>query len=179
MAAYGQANPVSIATSGERTQAVNVAVNFVKTYGFDGVMDDLYEGMARGCTDSNYVSFANALGTAMHNAGKKASCALFGQYATNYPLLYGGITTMDYIQPMFYSNIAANPSAVADVLINLLLPKSSCPILAGFFESSTYSLATQLNAIGHPTNSKFAGVSPYSLVTMKTNDWTALTAWSK
>jgi hypothetical protein len=169
---------VNLGNSAIRQQAVNVAVNCVTTYGFDGFNDDLYEGFSG--TDNNYVSYANALGNALNAINKKSSCDLFAMYATDIPTLYGGITQMTYVCPMFYDSESWYQQWTTDQLQEVLT-YSSCKVLAGLsvpMGERGITLTQQLNWIGHPTNTKFEGISLWSLAYMQTADWTAWNNWT-
>ena len=169
---------LNLADSNIRTQTVNTAVNCVKTYGFDGFNDDLYEGFTG--TDSNYVTYANALGNALTAINKKSSCDLFAMYATNIPLLYGGITQMTYLVPMLYDSQPWYQQWIKDQL-NIVLANSKCPVIAGLcvMQGRAVTLPQQLMWVGHPTSSKFAGIALWSLAYMQTTDWAAWNNWTK
>ena len=169
---------VNLADSNIRTKTVTAAVNCVQSYGFDGFNDDLYEGFTG--TDSNYVAYANVLGNALTAIGKKSSVDLFAMYATNMAVLYGGITQVTYVCPMFYDNQPWYPQWIKDQL-NAVLTNSKCQVLAGLMvmQGRGVTLTQQLSAVGHPTSSKFAGIALWSLAYMQTTDWTAYNTWTK
>jgi len=170
---------VNLADSSIRTKTVTAAVNCVQSYGFDGFNDDLYEGFTG--SDSNYVSYANALGNALTAIGKKSSTDLYAGYSTNIPLLYGGITQMTYVCPMLYDSEAWYTNWITDQL-TAVLANSKCQVLAGLCVapgSRGVTLTQQLSAVGHPSSSKFAGMALWSLAYMQTTDWTAYTNWTK
>ncbi len=119
-------------------------------------------------------------GLLLRAVSKKSSCDLFAMYETNIPQLYGGITQMNYVCPMFDDSESWYQQWTTDQL-NQVLTYSSCKVLAGLsvpMGSRGITLTQQLSWIGHPTSSKFAGISLWSLAYMQTADWTAWNNWA-
>jgi len=169
---------VNLADSNIIAKTVAAAVNCVSTFGFDGFNDDLYEGFTG--SDNNYVTYANALGSALTAIDKKSSCDLFAMYSTNIVGLYGGITQVTYLVPMLYDNEPWYQQWIHDQLI-VVLANSKCQVLAGLMvmQGRGVTLTQQLSWVGHPTSSKFAGISLWSLAYMQTADWTAYNNYTK
>jgi hypothetical protein len=101
-------------------------------------------------------------------------------YATNIPTLYGGITQVTYVCPMFYDSEAWYTQWTSDQLA-AVLANSKCQVLAGLCVAPGrgVTLTQQLSAVSHPTSSKFAGVALWSLAYIQTTDWTTYTNWTK
>lgn len=171
---------VDLTNATTRASAVNQAVAYTAAYNFDGFNDDLYEGYIG--DDGDYVNFANDLGDALTTAGYMSSCDLVALYSTDYSGLYGSITTMDYICPMFYDTEAWYETWLKDLLPETLT-YSGCNILAGLCVKETggtrsISLADQLDWIGIESASKFKGLSLWSLVWLGSeNMWAPLQNW--
>ena len=168
---------VNLADSNIRARTVTAAVDCVQRFNFDGFNDDLYEGFSG--SDSNYVSYANALGNALTAINKKSSCDLFAMYETNIPHLYGGITQMTYICPMLYDTEPWYEQWIKNQ-VNTVLANSKCQVLVGLMSSPGrgITLSQQISWIGHPNNSNLAGISTWALAFMRTSDWTALGNWA-
>lgn len=169
---------VDLTNATTRASAVNQAVAYTASFNFDGFNDDLYEGYIG--DDGDYVAYANALGSAVKAAGYMVSCDLAALYATDMAGLYGSITTMDYICPMFYDDEAWYIAWLTD-LFPLALSSSSCNVLAGLCVpegTRTVSLYDQLDFIGVESSTKFMGVAAWSLVWLGSeNMWTSLQNW--
>lgn len=180
------ADYVNLADPEIRQEAVDAAVNFVQTYNLDGFNDDLFEGFAG--SDMNYVAFANALGTAMRNIGKVTSVDLVSPwssefYDNGYAPVYSGITEVDYICPMLYGTIEMGSWNQANLLynLNLALDASGTQLLPGIMVTRTgegHTCGEILQWIGHPSDSKFAGVALFDLLYMQSDDWVALSNWA-
>lgn len=173
---------INLGSSTARTNTVNAALNFVNTYGFDGWNDDLIEQYAWDSTYfTNYITYANQLGTAFQSAGKGISVDLFCNYVNDIPSLYGGITNVDYVCPMLYAGADGPYWDETDVTTQLtaILADTSCPVLAGLLQYGPYTLSQQLGWIGNPADADFTGVSLFSLAEVTSSDWTALATWSE
>lgn len=174
---------VNLTNPGIRQQCAHAAANCVQTYGFDGFNDDLYEPSGYLGNDTDYVAFVNALGTAMSGVNKISSCDLSAAWNdTDYPTLYGGITTVNYICPMLYGGYNDGSWGQSGITYNLnqALTYSNVHVLAGVYVSpypNNITLTDILGWIGHPSNSKFSGVSIFNLAFMQSGDWASLTDW--
>ena len=176
---------LNLADSGIRQQCVDVAVNCVQTYGFDGFNDDLFEGYDG--SDADYVIFANALGVAMRNINKISSVDLYSPwngegFDNGYEPVYSGITEIDYICVMLYGGWADGQWNEGNTLFNLnrALAASGTKLLAGVMvtrEPNGFTLTDILSWIEYPTSSKFAGVALFNLLYMQNDDWNALSDW--
>jgi hypothetical protein len=178
---WSDEHPTDLNNPNIRSQAVSAAVSCVNTYGFDGFNDDMIE-QTPNPSNGDYVAFVNALGTAMHNADKKASTDLPALYVTDIPTLYGGITNLDYVCPMLYDSEGWYENWIDDQ-IGAILQNSNVPVLVGMTSYKNengrgISLAQQLEWIGHPTDSKFMGISIWSLAYMKQEEWSAWDNWA-
>ena len=168
---------VNLADSNIRARTVTAAVDCVQRYDFDGFNDNLYEGFSG--SDSNYVSYANALGNALTAINKKSSCDIYAMYATNVPLLYGGITQMTYVCPMFYDTQPWYEQWIKDQ-VKTVLVNSKCQVLLGLMSTPGrgITLPEQISWVGNPSNSNLAGITTWALACMETSDWTALCNWA-
>jgi hypothetical protein len=125
----------------------------------------------------------------MRSIGKVSSVDLISPWSSEsydsagYAPVYSGITGIDYICVMLYGSLEGGSWNAANLNynLNLALNASGTQVLAGIMVSRTGEGRTCgqiLTGIGHPTNSKFAGVALYNLIYMQSDDWVALSNWA-
>lgn len=186
--AVGEINLINLASPTVRQQCVDAAVNFVQLYNLDGFWDGLFE-MGFDGSSVDFVTHSNALGIAMHNIGKISGTTLVSPFSAvyydngNYQAVYSGITEMDYIKVCLYDgwDIGNWDEPTLHSELNKALAASGTQLLAGIMIARTgggYTCGEILGWIGHPTDSKFAGVALFNLLYMQSDDWPALQVWT-
>ncbi len=169
---------VDLTDATTRANAVNLAISYCESHGFDGFNDDLIEGYTG--TDGDYVTFANMLGRGLGSHGYHRSCDLPAMYVTDIAGIYGSITEMNYVCPMFYDSQPWNSTDTLALLAEVL-SYSSCSVLAGLCASpgtTGFTLGSILSWVGVQTHNKFAGVCPWSLIWLGSySSWQALASW--
>jgi len=173
---------IDIGTSSLRQNAFNSMVNIVKTYGFDGIADDVEELDYNVMND--YVAYYNGAASAMHAIGKQYFAAIIAYLPPAMGSALFSQIKVDRIQIMLYTYPPDQLTTMFKEHIDFILRYSSSPVgLAihsdGPFQplSTSMSWIDQQLATGTPTN-KLAGIDIFWVIAMNTNQWNTWSNWN-
>jgi hypothetical protein len=186
---------LNIGTEGLRQTAFNNMVNLVKTYGFDGMSDDIEELEYNMFSD--YVAYFNGAASAMHSIGKQYFISIIsympqGIGSTLFSQInVDRLTVMLYCYP-YYPYTSSNPIFSYDFMqskfkeqMDFALRYSSSPVGLGIhYDLVSYGKIAdamawidQQIAKGTPTG-KLAGMDIWWFNGMTQSQWDSWTNWS-
>ncbi len=186
----GAPAPVNVDNAAYNTARINMAVQIVQTYGFDGFAsaDELWKG-----TEANFIAYNNQLHASFHALGKEYWFINMCYPGLSWSIsnVYGNIVT-DYILPELYGGAGVeNPSYWAPSF-HTCLANAKSPVVAGVTvgRESGYTMQDLFNMINaelaaYPAEkSKFAGIDVFGGSTdtapsffMNSQDWALLDAY--
>jgi len=154
---------IDISTAAKRAAMVIVATNFLGAHNFDGYHDNM-EGRLNGDSlyDADYLTYLNALHTAVNAAGKLSSAAVY--YTQDSSLFYGNLT-LDYINCSIHDGQPLNEALFKTCLPDIL-NHSAVQVIVGLIiptEPGHATISTQLDWMEDLVVSDYATYEGYSV----------------
>ena len=180
-ASYG--NVLNIGSASLRQTAINNMVNLVRTYGFDGVADDIEELNYNVMSD--YVAYFNGAASALHAIGKQYFAAIIAYLPQAMGSSMFSTISVDKIQPMLYGYPSGQQQTKFKEQMDFVLRYSSSAVgLAIHSDFSAYGTlidamrwVDQQLAAGTPT-ARLAGIDIFWTVGMTQSQWNTWSSWS-
>ncbi len=173
-------NTSDLSSASTRQTMYDSATLLLNTYNFDGFNDD-YEGW-RGNT-SFLVTYEQTLATTVRNLGKIASADLEVNWGgATIQELYPQLTNLNYIMPMYYTNIASDGGNIW----NSILTNAAVPVVMGIDfspQDSPYTTASSqlqkiTNFLSSYSTTKLAGFAIWSSTYFSSTDLASWNNWT-
>jgi hypothetical protein len=132
----GESGIIDISTSGKRTTAINSLTSLVKTYGFDGVADNIEYMDPWSFTD--LVTYFNSATTALHKIGKEYFTALITYWGVDMETPLFASINVDRLQPMLYGYSSGQTENIFKLHMDYFLRNSTSPVGLALHTDSGY-----------------------------------------
>ena len=173
---------VPLTTSGQRATAINNLVNVVKTYGFDGIADDIEIWHPY----PTLITYYNEATKALHAIGKEYFTAVIAYWLQEMSPAQIASIHVDRIQPMLY-DLWGNYELIfkttmdkilthATSTVGLALPSyTPCSWYSPTIKTSMQWVDTQLVS---SSTANLAGIDIFWFASTASSEWTAWNDWS-